>query len=589
MLKLHEVKSSFEFLYNLYEPSELILIGVDAEKWVESVDKMALTKVTFIDADVHKVNHLKNINTLPSNWIVLNNLVYKKQKDVVYYELSISKLNGTIQADTLQSLWKNIYEKNHRFIHAKRLDDVIVTEEKIFNNSIVIECFGALEILKGAEKLLKTTDIIFAKSTLSDNEELEKINQRKLSVWLKKRGFKNIGFIEDNHPEVGLAIYVKDTKKELAVLNIILQEKVQENEKLSSELSMLKEEQQKLLKDLETEKTKAIILQKDKEKLSKTIQTENIEVEQLKKDVETKNKDLTQTLEQERQSSTNLKKELETAKIKIETLQNQKDELNNSFDRLIKVLSELDESIKRKIEDSKKDVKNYIASKSIITAKQIESYISINNYISNGEKPLDFHGWPISPDIAFFLVNKIIENSYDLILEFGSGSSTLLFAKALKVKYNNSKHMPKQVAIEHNKKYLNKTKNILALDDLEKNVQLVLAPLKEMEYHNQYYKYYDCKDVFKNFRKKNYKKILVLVDGPPGATNKNARLPAIKYILEYLSDAEIDIVLDDAYRNDEKDTIKIWEDIMKSENINFESELIKNEKGIYFCKIGVSL
>ncbi|HSW22938.1 MAG TPA: hypothetical protein VLJ62_09235, partial [Burkholderiaceae bacterium] len=62
--------------------------------------------------------------------------------------------------------------------------------------------------------------------------------------------------------------------------------------------------------------------------------------------------------------------------------------------------------------------------------KQVESFMSIQNYLASGEMLTNFHGWPISPDVGVFVLEKIRERKYDLIIEFGSGTSTMLFAKA---------------------------------------------------------------------------------------------------------------------------------------------------------------
>ena len=55
------------------------------------------------------------------------------------------------------------------------------------------------------------------------------------------------------------------------------------------------------------------------------------------------------------------------------------------------------------------------------------------NYLRTGDVLGDFHGWPISPDIGLFLLEKMREQQYDLIIECGSGTATALFAKALEI------------------------------------------------------------------------------------------------------------------------------------------------------------
>ena len=89
------------------------------------------------------------------------------------------------------------------------------------------------------------------------------------------------------------------------------------------------------------------------------------------------------------------------------------------------------------------NIKDYIAKKSVTTAQEVESFINIINYLNYYNKPLSFHGWPISPDIAKYLLEKIEENNYDLIIELGSGTSTILFAEAMKIRETNNKKISK--------------------------------------------------------------------------------------------------------------------------------------------------
>ena len=320
MVNFSKLKLSFEFLYSLYEPTELILVGTDATFWIETTKDMAFKKVSFIDADEHKINKLKEMNSLPSNWVLFNNLIYKNEENVIFYELSNSRLNGIISAQKLQSLWRNIYERNHKVIHAKRLKDVIKKNKKTSSiQCMVIECFGAFEILEGAENLLDTTDVVFAKSILSDNNLFEKVSHQNLNACMKKNGFKNIMFIEDNHPKIGINIYVRDIKKELKILNSVFQTKIQESEKLAQEQAALKEEKQKIEQALESEKANAAILQKEKDETAKALQNKNSEVEILKNELKIQTEELVNALEQEKQKSTNFKKEIDTLNTALQT------------------------------------------------------------------------------------------------------------------------------------------------------------------------------------------------------------------------------------------------------------------------------
>ncbi|MBE6035982.1 MAG: hypothetical protein E7222_14990 [Clostridiales bacterium] len=73
--------------------------------------------------------------------------------------------------------------------------------------------------------------------------------------------------------------------------------------------------------------------------------------------------------------------------------------------------------------------------------------------------------------------------------------------------------------------------------------------------------------------------MLVIVDGPPGATGKNARYPAVPITMKYFSATSIDFILDDYNRNDEKEIAKIWSVSCCMAGISHTKSEIKFEKG----------
>ena len=77
------------------------------------------------------------------------------------------------------------------------------------------------------------------------------------------------------------------------------------------------------------------------------------------------------------------------------------------------------------------------------------------------------------------------------------------------------------------------------------------------------------------------KKILVLVDGPPGDTCAHARYPAAPFLLNLSKEHEIDWILDDASHPEEMGSANLWKDIWTENGIPFTDDFIKNEKGMY--------
>lgn len=64
-------------------------------------------------------------------------------------------------------------------------------------------------------------------------------------------------------------------------------------------------------------------------------------------------------------------------------------------------------------------------------------------------------------------------------------------------------------------------------------------------------------------------KIMVLVDGPPGATGHNARFPAHPKLLNHLSTAKFELILDDYNRTGEKSVVDKWIDLIRKRSKNY--------------------
>ena len=195
------------------------------------------------------------------------------------------------------------------------------------------------------------------------------------------------------------------------------------------------------------------------------------------------------------------------------------------------------------------------------STKQLENYIAIQHYMTMGKKLPAFHGWPISPDFGLLLIDLIEQYQYDLVVEFGSGTSTVLIAQALANVKQRTGKPSQQVTFEHLDSYHAKTQALLNAAGLASAVQLVHAPLAPYPAPNgNTYSYYSCQDQLLQVAQSSSStlKILVVVDGPPAATGLHARYPAWPVLQAAFPNASIDYLLDDYLRLDEKQIANQW-------------------------------
>ena len=94
---------------------------------------------------------------------------------------------------------------------------------------------------------------------------------------------------------------------------------------------------------------------------------------------------------------------------------------------------------------------------------QLEAHANLQRYLSEGQLMPELHGWPVSPDFAVMLIDLVESNDYDLVIEFGSGTSTLLMAIALaRAAKRRRRSAPSvQVAFEHLEAFHQQTRSRL--------------------------------------------------------------------------------------------------------------------------------
>jgi hypothetical protein len=221
--------------------------------------------------------------------------------------------------------------------------------------------------------------------------------------------------------------------------------------------------------------------------------------------------------------------------------------------------------------------------------KQLEALLEIHNYFNDGELTGALHGWPVSPDFALKMIELLDAGNYDLVIEFGSGTSTVLMAKVLARKTTGRGGTIRQVAFEHLEEYYDKTLAELRRVGLDANVDLVLAPLHPYKANPAGTAlYYSCEETLKKIAKEfdlQEMRIFVLVDGPPQPTGKHARYPALPCVATAFPAAKIDVLLDDYSRADEIAIVEMWCKEARENGYVVNLARFDFEKGAAFLRI----
>lgn len=206
--------------------------------------------------------------------------------------------------------------------------------------------------------------------------------------------------------------------------------------------------------------------------------------------------------------------------------------------------------------------------------RQLEAHARIQRFLGPDQQMPELHGWPISADFGALLLDLLERHDYDLVLEFGSGASTVLMAASAKrhAAARAARGLPPTalLALEHLPEYHAQTASMLQASGLEALARLALAPIRPFTTADgQTFPYYDARDAVAEVvrslgRPATALKVLLMVDGPPSATGPRARYPALPLALEFLAGARLDILLDDYRRDDEKQVAQAWLDDLRA-------------------------
>lgn len=283
---------------------------------------------------------------------------------------------------------------------------------------------------------------------------------------------------------------------------------------------------------------------------------EQLNLEKSKAALEARQLELQQSLSAQTARETDL---LERLSAQVQTLVKREMLVPAAYEELFKKQSDDLVRVRRHLETA---VKNNSAN----AVRQLQSFIGMQEYFATGVLPAfnsEAHNWPISADFALCLMRQLVLKPYDLVIEFGSGMSTVIVAKSLALMAErNGARQTQFVSFEHLDSYYQQTLDYVQQAGLEKAVQLILAPIEDWQaVDGQVYPYYSCQSTLAKLAKQRQasrKRILVIVDGPPAATGPQARYPAGPLLMEHFPNAHIDILMDDYIREDEKQVVQHW-------------------------------
>jgi predicted O-methyltransferase YrrM len=184
------------------------------------------------------------------------------------------------------------------------------------------------------------------------------------------------------------------------------------------------------------------------------------------------------------------------------------------------------------------------------TFRQLEALQNLNAVLPPSDLLPATREWAASPDLLVVLVDLVRTERPSLVLECGSGASTLWLALAMR-RFGIDGRI---VALDHDPAFGGKTRDLLARHGVGDLAEVRDAPLETFSLDGRAYEWY-ARKAWADLTGID----LLFVDGPPATTGHLARYPALPLLAASLSPAAT-VVLDDLIVPDMQEVLRRWLD-----------------------------
>jgi len=196
--------------------------------------------------------------------------------------------------------------------------------------------------------------------------------------------------------------------------------------------------------------------------------------------------------------------------------------------------------------------------------KQVEALFALYNAVELPQPIPAMRLWAASPDLLTIIAAQIQQHRPEMILELGSGVSTLVSGHLLK-----SLGTGKLISLEHEAGFAAISTARVEAHGLAEYASVVHTPLTSVALKEGAWQWYDVTHIPK-IRSID----LLVVDGPPEGLQKRSRYPALPMLFDRLAQGAI-IIVDDFMRPDEHAMVAQWLADYALDVV----EVVDNEKG----------
>lgn len=184
--------------------------------------------------------------------------------------------------------------------------------------------------------------------------------------------------------------------------------------------------------------------------------------------------------------------------------------------------------------------------------RRTEAWLAIYGVIRPVVPFQPIHPYQATPEFLRCLVQLMLEHRPALVVELGSGLSTVLAAYCIELTGSG-----RILSVDSEARFCEATRGLLRTHGLERHVTLVHAPLVPVEAAGRTSRWYDPGIVRAAIDGEHQPVKLLVVDGPPGKDQPLARRPAVPLLQDRFAGGAV-VLVDDARRRDEQAMVADW-------------------------------
>jgi predicted O-methyltransferase YrrM len=178
--------------------------------------------------------------------------------------------------------------------------------------------------------------------------------------------------------------------------------------------------------------------------------------------------------------------------------------------------------------------------------------------------------WAMDPTGLLEMLFLIRENEPKIVLELGSGTSSIWIA------YELERYGGRLISVDHETDFADRTTSLLDLHEVSHVAEVRLAELRPLNIEGEEFQWYDV-DTFEDLSEID----LLLVDGPPGSPCETARYPALDVLQPRLAPSAV-VILDDADRAGEQAIVQRW--IADIPGLRRDREIFRRQAVLTYCR-----